>query len=97
MKKKSSKNSILADSQIFQAENYIYFQVKFINCYLRQIISFTIKMTLETGTSLGFPVYNWSTNRVTIMKEFCQAYRLTGKHENWPSIQMYMVYSRIMK
>ena len=95
MKKKSSKNSILSDSQIFQAENY--FQVKFINCYLRQIISFTIKMTLETGTSLGFPVYNWSTNRVTIMQEFCQAYRLTGKHENWPSIQLYMVYSRIMK
>ena len=95
MGKKSPKNSILSDSQIFQAENY--FHVKFINCYLREIISFTKKMTLETGTSLGLPVYNWSTNRVTIMKEFCQAHRLTGKHHNWPSIQLYMVYSRIMK
>ena len=28
-------------------------QVKFIKCYLRENISFTIKMTLETGTSLG--------------------------------------------
>ena len=34
-----------------QAENF-YFQVKFINCYLREIISFTKKLTLETGASL---------------------------------------------
>ena len=36
MKKSSSKNSILSDSQIYsdvQADNF-YFQVKFINCYL---------------------------------------------------------------
>ena len=47
-KKSSSKNSFLSD---VQAENF-YFQVKFINCYLREIISFTKKMTLETGASL---------------------------------------------
>ena len=41
-------NSIVSD---VQAENF-YFQVKFINCYLIEIISFTKKMTLETGTSL---------------------------------------------
>ena len=34
-----------------QAKNF-YFQVKFISCYLREIISFTKKMTLETGASL---------------------------------------------
>ena len=34
-----------------QAENF-YFQVKFINCYLREIISFTKKLTLETWASL---------------------------------------------
>ena len=34
-----------------QAQNF-YFQVKFINCYLREIISFTKKLTLETGASL---------------------------------------------
>ena len=48
MKKKtsSSKNSILSGSLIdIQAENY--FQVKSINCYLREIISFTKKTTLD--------------------------------------------------
>ena len=34
-----------------QAENF-YFQVKFINCYHREVISFTEKLTLETGASL---------------------------------------------
>ena len=33
------------------AQNF-YFQVKFINFYLREIISFTKKLTLETGASL---------------------------------------------
>ena len=41
-----------------QAENF-YFQVKFINCYLREIISFTLKkMTFMTGASLGFALSN---------------------------------------
>ena len=35
-----------------QAENF-YFQMKFINCYLREIISFTKKNDIETGASLG--------------------------------------------
>ena len=35
-----------------QAENF-YFQVKFINCYLREIISLTKRMTLETGANLS--------------------------------------------
>ena len=48
MEKSSSQNSILSDSQ---AENF-YFQVKFINYFLREIISFTKTMTLETGASL---------------------------------------------
>ena len=34
-----------------QAENF-YIQVKFINCYLREIISFAKKLTSETGASL---------------------------------------------
>ena len=53
MKKKIIKNSILSDSQISDvlAQNF-YFQVKFINFYLREIISFTKKLTLETGASL---------------------------------------------
>ena len=29
-------------------------QVKFINCYFREYISFTTKMTLETGASLTY-------------------------------------------
>ena len=36
-----------------QAENF-YFQVKFINCYLRESISFTKKLTSGTGASLGW-------------------------------------------
>ena len=53
MKKSSSKNSILSDSQFYwtgevdvRAENF-YFQVKFINCYLREIISFTKKIDIR--------------------------------------------------
>ena len=42
MKKKSSKNSILS----YKAENF-YFQVKFINCYLREIIRFTKKIDIR--------------------------------------------------
>ena len=38
-KNSSCKNSILSDSQA----KIIHFQVKFINCYLREIISFTKK------------------------------------------------------
>ena len=65
MKKSSSKNSILSDSRIELVDEYSnspvsdvqaknsYLQVKFIKCYLREIISFTKKMTLETGASLG--------------------------------------------
>ena len=34
-----------------------YFQVKFINCYLREIISFTKKLTLETEASILVRVY----------------------------------------
>ena len=42
MKKKSSyKNYILSDSQICPSKEQL--QVKFINCYLREIISFTTK------------------------------------------------------
>ena len=42
-KKSSSKNSIPSD---VQAENF-YFQVKFINFYLREIISFTKKIDIR--------------------------------------------------
>ena len=46
-----NSNSPVSD---VQAENF-YFQVMFIDCYLREIISFTKKLTLETGASLGYP------------------------------------------
>ena len=46
-------SSLIVKFSDVQAENF-YFQVKFINCYLREIISFTKnKLTLETGASLG--------------------------------------------
>ena len=53
MKKKSSKilSSLIVKFTDVLAQNF-YFQVKFINFYLREIISFTKKMTLETGASL---------------------------------------------
>ena len=44
-------SSLIVNFSDVQAENF-YFQVKFINCYLREIISFTKKLTLETGASL---------------------------------------------
>ena len=48
-------SSLIVKFTDVQAENF-YFQVKFINCYLREIISFTKKMTLETGASLQVPL-----------------------------------------
>ena len=55
MKRKSSKilSSLIVKFTDVQAENF-FFQVKFINCYLREITGFTKNMTLETGTSLGY-------------------------------------------
>ena len=45
-------SSLIVKFSDVQAENF-YFKVKFINCYLREIISFTKIMTLETGASLS--------------------------------------------
>ena len=59
-KKSSSKKSILVKFDV-QAENF-YFQVKFINCYLREIISFTKKLTLETKSLEK----NWSSLKFRI-------------------------------
>ena len=42
-------SSLIVKSDV-QAENF-YFQVNFINCYPREIISFAKKLTLETGAS----------------------------------------------
>ena len=44
-------SSLIVKSDV-QAENF-YFQVNCINYYLKEIISFAKKMTLETGTSLS--------------------------------------------
>ena len=41
-------SSLIVKFSDVQAENF-YFQVKFKNYYLREIISFTKKLTLETG------------------------------------------------
>ena len=49
------KKSFLSDSQFSDVQAKNYSQVKLINCYHREIISFTTKMTLETGASLGKP------------------------------------------
>ena len=59
MKKNHLKilSSLIVKFTDVQAENF-YFQVKFINCYHREIISFTKKLTLETGASLAYG--NWS-------------------------------------
>ena len=59
-----NSNSPVSD---VQAENF-YFQVKFIDCYLREIISFTKKLTLETGASLG---------RSSLLSEFIAFQNLT--------------------
>ena len=53
-----------------QAENF-YFQVKFIKCYLREIISFTKKLTLETGASLAKGLRLIFRGKYTFVIYFC--------------------------
>ena len=55
MKKSSSKilSSLIVKFSDVQAENF-YFQVKFINCFLRETISFTKKIDIiDRGQSRG--------------------------------------------
>ena len=44
-------SSLIVKFSDVRAENF-YFQVKLIDCYLREIISFTKQLTLETWASL---------------------------------------------
>ena len=51
--KKNHLIKILSSLIVKSSTSQELLQVKFINCYLREYISFTTKMTLETWASLG--------------------------------------------